>query len=149
MNRRKIQNHFSEADRQKLFCRLIDTPDRIKAAGIPDIRKTLRYHPDQEILIISKIHIPLRMSGKLRLTASLRCKKAESNHLPLLQVKAAPCVIIPKAVRRKPPVDMSGLPRLLHMLPEDLRLRLHTFFQTVFQRRCRLVRKGQLDSLGY
>ena len=66
-----------------LFCRLIDASYCIKAARIPDIRKALGYYPDQEILVISKIHISLCMGNKLRFTSALRKQKAESNHLPL------------------------------------------------------------------
>lgn len=68
----------------KARCRSIDAFYRVEAARIPDIRKTLGHYSDQEILIISKIHIPLCMGGKLGLTSALRRQEAERDHLPLL-----------------------------------------------------------------
>ena len=64
--------------------RLINTADRIQASRIANIRQTLRYHPDQEILVISQIQIAPGMCRQLGLTASLSCQETEGDHFPLL-----------------------------------------------------------------
>ena len=51
--------------------RFIDAVNRIQASWISDVRQALGYDLDEEIFVISHIHISFGMAGKLRLASAL------------------------------------------------------------------------------
>ena len=58
-----------------------------------------------------------------------RRQETERDHLALRKREAAARVIVTKAVGGQPPVDVAGLPRLLHLWAEDVDLCLHSLLQ--------------------
>ena len=77
--------------------RLVNAGYRIKAAGLADIRQALGNDAQQKSLIVSHIHIPFGMGGKLRLAAALRRKKAAVSytHLDVYKRQIYHCSLSP------------------------------------------------------
>ena len=61
----------------------IDAVNRIQASWISDVRQALGYNLDEEIFVISHIHISLGVACKLRLASALGGEKTESDHFTL------------------------------------------------------------------
>ena len=127
-----------------LLRRLIDTPERIQASGISDIRNTLADHIDEELFVVADTHISRRMRRQLRFAASLCRQEAKRNHFPLSVIQPGSRILITEAVVRQPFVDMSGFLRTAlvesaHSLSENIHLHLVSFLQAVFRCCLRLI----------
>ena len=81
------------------------------------------------------------MSGQLRFTSALCHKKTKGYHFTLDKSKSFSSIIVPKAVFRKPSINMSVFPGFFHMIPEDFCLCLNTFFKPVINCSSRLTVK--------
>ena len=78
--------------------------------------------------------------------AALRHQEAEGDHLALRERQAGAGVVIAKAVRRQPAVDVALLPRLEHLRSEDLCLRLRALLEPVVHRGGGLAGQWELDA---
>ncbi len=78
--------------------RLIHTPQRVQAAGIPDIGQALGQHLYEELLIIPDSHIGRGMAGQLGFTAALGRQEQKVIISLLAVIQAVPGIIIPEAV---------------------------------------------------
>ena len=117
----------------------IDTVNRIQASWISDVRQALGYDLDEEIFVISHIHISFGMAGKLRLASALSGEETESDHFALSSVQTRAGIIVTEAVCGQTAGDMPGFPRLFHLLSEDVSLRLDSFFEAVLHGGCCLA----------
>ena len=66
-----------------LFGYFIDAVNCIQASWISYVRQARGYNFDEQIFVISHIHISLGMACKLRLASALSGEETESDHFAL------------------------------------------------------------------